>query len=104
MKKGGFACCNGHEIRSSTVMLQGCLSYTPIDSKSNVGKICRHKQLLHSSCDSALFDSKIIFTSSSDFLFFFFFFLLICENLKTRLKVRFLFDKLSKICSEAKQR
>ena len=84
MKKGAFAGCIGHEIRSSTVMLQGCLSYTPIDSKSNVGKICRHKQSLHSSCDPTLCDSKIIFTSSSDFFFF-----LICENFKTRLKVRF---------------
>ena len=71
MKKGSFACYSGHEIRSSTVMLQSCLSYTPIDSKSNVGKICRHKQLLHSLCEPALCDSKIIFTSSSDFLFFF---------------------------------
>ena len=96
MKKGSFACYSGHEIRSrSTVMLQSCLSYTPIDRKSNVGKICRHKQLLHSLCDS-----KIIFTSSSDFYFFF----LICENLKTQLKIGFLFDKLSKICSESKQR
>ena len=73
MKKGSFACYSGHEIRSrSTVMLQSCLSYTPIDSKSNVGKICRHKQLLHSLCEPALCDSKIIFASSSDFLFFFF--------------------------------
>ena len=68
MKKGSFACYSGHEIRSSTVMLQSCLSYSNTDnSKSNVGKICRHKQLLHSLCEPALCDSKIIFTSSSDF-------------------------------------
>ena len=94
MKKSSFACYSGHEIRSSTVMLQSCLSYTPIDSKSNVGKICRHKQLLHSLCDS-----KIIYKFQRFSIFF-----LICENLKTQLKCGFLFDKLSKICSEAKQR
>ena len=100
MKKGSFACYSGHEIRSSTVMSQSCLSYSNTDSKSNVGKICRHKQLLHLLCEPALCDSKIIFTSSSDFLYISF----ICDNLKVQLKCGFLFDKLSTICSGAKQR
>ena len=35
MKKCSFACYNGHEIIFITVMLQGCLSYNPLDSISN---------------------------------------------------------------------
>ena len=43
-EKGSFACYNGQEFRFVTVMLHGCLSYTPIDSRSNIGTICRHKE------------------------------------------------------------
>ena len=40
MKKGSIACYDGHKITLITVMLQGCVSYTPIDSISNIGTIC----------------------------------------------------------------
>ena len=101
MKRGSFACYSGHEIRSSTVLLQSCLSYTPIDSKSNVlGKYVDTNNYYIHYVSQHYCDSKIIFTSSSNFLFF----ILICDNLETQLKCGFLFDKLSKICSEAKQR
>ena len=44
MKNGSFACYNEHEIRFLTVGLQSCLSYTPIESISNIETICGNKQ------------------------------------------------------------
>ena len=38
------ACYFGHKIRFITVMLQSCLSYTPLESISKIGTIRRHKQ------------------------------------------------------------
>ena len=49
-EKGSFACYIGHGIRFATVMLQGCLSYTPIVGQS-VNTNNSHKAL----CDLAPF-------------------------------------------------
>ena len=60
IKNGSFTRCNGLEIRLITVMLcyvmlQSCLSYTPI--ASNIWTICRYNQLLQ-----GIMCSNLVFT------------------------------------------
>ena len=44
--QASFACHFGHEIIIIIILLQGCLSYTPVESTSNIETICCQKQQL----------------------------------------------------------
>ena len=58
-KKGSFSSYKGHEIRFITVMLQKCLSYTPIDSiilEQSVNTNNNYKEL----CDATSFQVSVV--------------------------------------------
>ena len=58
-----FACYNGHEIRFTAVMVQSCLSYTPVESISKIGTICCQKQWWNSAEGKHVFGSLLQFAA-----------------------------------------